>query len=69
MIRTPGKRMTVAQLKHFMDRRFDAVNEKLDSIAASLKLKSDHHDHVLDGHDRRIKDLETGRRTPSDIIR
>ena len=61
--------MTVAQLKDFMDRRFDTVNEKLDSIAAGLKLKADHHDHMLDERERRIKDVETGRRTLSDIIR
>lgn len=61
--------MTVAQLKQFMDRRFDAVSDKLDSIAASIKLKAEHHDYVLDEHDRRIKDLEAGHRTTPDIVR
>lgn len=68
--------MTVAQLKERMDARFNAVDkrfnalgEKLDEILASLKLKYEHHDYVVDEHDQRIKDLETWRRAKQDTAR
>jgi hypothetical protein len=61
--------MTVAQLKQSMDRRFDAVNEKLDAILASLQLTVEHHDQVVHEHDRRIDDLEAWRRTTQGIDR
>lgn len=58
--------MTVAQLKHHVDRRLDGVNEKLDAILGRLELKYEHHDHVVHEHQRRINDLETWRRTSQD---
>ena len=80
MIRNPGKRMTVAQLKQQMDRRFDqqsarmdtrfdSVSEKLDAIFLSLKRMDDHHQQILTEHDNRLTDLETWRRTSQDIAR
>ena len=53
MIRRPGKRMTVAQLKQQMDRRFDqqrvrldagfsSMNDKLSAIVQTLKTTDDH---------------------------
>ncbi len=59
--------MTVARLKERMDRRFNAVDkrldslsEKLDAIQLGLTREYRHHGKVLDEHEKRIKDLETG---------
>lgn len=78
MIRTPGKRMTVAQLKQQMDRRFDeqrvridagfsSLHDKLNAILLILDKKSDHYFKILHEHDERLSDLETWRRTARDI--
>jgi hypothetical protein len=80
MIRTPGRRMTVAQLKQQMDRRFDeqrvrmdagfrSVNDKLGSILQALKNEYGHHQQILNEREERLRDLETGRRTTPDIVR
>lgn len=80
MIRRPGKRMTVAQLKQQMDRRFDqqrvrldagfsSMNDKLSAILQTLKTTDDHQQQILDEHDERLRDLETWRRTTPHIAR
>ena len=78
MIRTPGKRMTVFQLKQQMDRHFDeqrvrmdagfsSLHDKMNAILQILDKKSDHHFKILHEHEERLSDLETWRRTTRDI--
>ena len=78
MIRRPGQRMTVAQLKQQMDRRFDeqrvrmdagftSLHDKLNAILQVLDRKSDHHFNILHEHEERLSDLEAWRRIRQDI--
>ncbi len=50
-----------------VDKRFDALGDKLNEILTSLKRRYEHHDYVVDEHDRRITDLEKWRRTTPDV--
>jgi hypothetical protein len=50
-----------------VDRHFDTLGDKLNEILTSLKRRYEHHDYVVDEHDRRITDLETWRLTTPDV--
>lgn len=81
MIRNRSGRMTIAQLKQRMDarfntvdrrfnavdKRFDALGKKLDEHLESITLLLKHHDQVVDEHEKRLNDLEGGRRAPRNI--
>lgn len=80
MIRASGRRMTVAQLKQQMDRRFDeqrvrmdagfsSLHDKLNAILRTLNAKDDNQQEVLDEHEERLRDLETWRRTTGESVR
>jgi hypothetical protein len=83
MMRSRGRRMTVAELRERMDarfnivdrrfsvvdRRFDALDQKLDEHLASIKLLLKHHDRVVDEHDKRLNEVEASRPAPQDNAR
>jgi chromosome segregation ATPase len=51
-----------------MDVGFSSLHDKLNAILRALNTKDDHQQQAIDEHEERLRDLETWRRTPRDIV-
>ncbi len=49
-----------ARLSAKMDGGFASMNDKLSAILQTLKARDDHQQQILDNHEGRLRDLETG---------
>ena len=52
-----------ARLIRRIDMRFESIADKLDSIAISIDGRLNHHTHILDEPEERLKELEADARS------